>query len=244
MQRMEFYAAMLKTNSFGRGALAIAFVLLYRHLNGRTGRCDPAIKTLAEETGLTTRGVQKAIPELEQGGWWNVVRGGGCGRTNAYAPRLDAAKGEQRFADFSSQRVNGSSPIRGKKGEQHGRKRVNRSSPEPVKNQYMVDLHRPVCRGEAGDGANDAFEIFWKIYPSRRPHLNPKKPALLKFRAAVKRGTEPVDIIRGAQNYAAYVGSNIGDHRYIRQAVTWLDQEQWAEYQEADDPPRLRVGMN
>ena len=43
---------------------------------------------LAEETGLTTRGVQNANAELVRSGWWQVVRGGGprsheCLRTAA-----------------------------------------------------------------------------------------------------------------------------------------------------------------
>ena len=242
--RMEFYGAMVKGNGLSAGALAVAFVLLYRHLNNRTGRCDPSIPTLADETRLTTRGVQKAIAELVRSGWWQVVRGGGRGRTNAYAPRLDAVKGEQQFADSSPQRVNRSSPIWRQKGEQLGRKRVNRSSPEPVKNQYMVDLHRPVRRAEAKDGANDAFETFWQIYPSRHPHPNPRKPARLKFEAAVKRGADAADIIRGARNYAAYVAASISNPRHIAQAQTWLSQERWNDHQQPPEPPRLRVGMN
>src|SRR6516165_3426606 len=59
-QRMEFYAAMVEAGRFSGGALKVAFILLYRHLNGRTGRCDPAIETLAEKTRLTKRGVQNA----------------------------------------------------------------------------------------------------------------------------------------------------------------------------------------
>jgi hypothetical protein len=242
-QRMEFYAAMVEAGRFSGGALKVAFILLYRHLNGRTGRCDPAIETLAEKTRLTKRGVQNAIAELTQSGWWQVVRGGGRGRTNAYAPQLDAAKGEANFAVFSPETVNRASPIRRQKGEKDGGKRVKRTSPEPVKNQYMVDLHRPVRRVEASDGANDAFEIFWQIYPSRRPHPNPKKPARLKFDAAVKRGVESADIIR-AENYATYVAANSKDPCHVAQAQTWLNQERWRDHQEAPERPRLRVGMN
>ena len=101
VQRMGFYSEMVRTNTFTRSALAVAFCLLYRHLNGRTGRCDPAIGTLAEETGRTARGVQKAIAQLERSGWWHVVRGGGRGRTNAYLPQLDAVKGEPQFTRTS-----------------------------------------------------------------------------------------------------------------------------------------------
>jgi hypothetical protein len=117
------------------------------------------------------------------------------------------------------------------------------------KNQYPyvpgVDLHPPgQHRIDLQDGANSDFERFWQIYPSRHPHPNPSKPARLKFEAAVRRGTDAADIVRGAQNYAAYVSASISDPRHIAQAQTWLNQERWNDHQEPPGPPRLRVGMN
>ena len=41
MVRLEFYAAMVRANIFTASALAAGFVLLYRHMNSITGRCDP-----------------------------------------------------------------------------------------------------------------------------------------------------------------------------------------------------------
>ncbi len=76
------------------------------------------------------------------------------------------------------------------------------------------------------------FEIFWRTYPSRRPHSNPKKPARAKFETAVNRGVAAADIIRGAENYAAYVESEGTNPKYVAQAQTWLNQERWAQYQE------------
>ncbi len=77
------------------------------------------------------------------------------------------------------------------------------------------------------------FEIFWRTYPSRRPHSNPKKPARAKFEVALKRGVAAADIIRGAEHYAAYVEREHTDARYVSQALTWLNQERWVEDQEA-----------
>lgn len=81
--------------------------------------------------------------------------------------------------------------------------------------------------------ANEQFAKFWRTYPSRRPHSNPKKPARAKFEAAVKRGVAAGDIIWAAQNYAAYVEREGTDPKYVAQAQTWLNQERWAQYQEA-----------
>ena len=81
--------------------------------------------------------------------------------------------------------------------------------------------------------ADEQFEVFWRAYPSRRNHSNPKKPARAKFVTALKRGVAAADIIRGAENYAAYVEREGTDPKYVPQAQTWLHQERWAQYQEA-----------
>jgi hypothetical protein len=92
-ERLEFYAAMGRAGNFSAAALLVAFNLLYRHLNGRTGRCDPARATLAGETGLDERSIRRAIRELEESGWWIVGRNEGTagrgGRTNTYRPNLE-----------------------------------------------------------------------------------------------------------------------------------------------------------
>jgi len=92
-------------------------------------------------------------------------------------------------------------------------------------------------------GASE-FEAFWRVYPGRGPHPNPKKPARLAFEAAVKRGIYPAAIIRGAENYAAYAARHVADPKFVSRAVTWLGQELWDQYQQPPEPPWLRVGMN
>ena len=76
------------------------------------------------------------------------------------------------------------------------------------------------------------FERFWASYPSRKRHSNPKTPAARKFEAAVKHGADPEAIIRGAKNYAVFVVAEKIESRFIAQAVTFLNQERWNEYQE------------
>ncbi len=80
----------------------------------------------------------------------------------------------------------------------------------------------------------EQFEVFWKTFPTRRNHSNPKKPARAKFEAALKRGVSAADIIRGAGNYAAYVEREGTDPKFVAQAQTWLSQERWTQYQEQE----------
>jgi hypothetical protein len=246
-QRMEFYAAMLKASTFTRGALAVAFVLLYRHLNGRTGRCDPSILALADETGLTARGIQKAIAELRETGWWQIGQGIGRGHTNSYLPHLEkanagppisAGKGEPRCALSPPENTNG---------------KVRKHEPpftRTSKNQnHTIDVHRSAaCSArlhelEGEDGVNDDFECFWRIYPHRGQFADPKQPARLKFEVAVRRGVDPATIIAGAERYRAHVEEQNIKAQYVAQAKTWLNEERWAQAHEPE-VPRLRFGMN
>jgi hypothetical protein len=109
-------------------------------------------------------------------------------------------------------------------------------------NSKLDDSATPSTNGH--DAPSEHFELFWRAYPSREPHPNPKKPAAHKFAAALKRGTDPAVIIAGAQRYADYIALDKTDPRFIKQAVTWLNQELWSE---AYKPPtgkllRMRVG--
>jgi hypothetical protein len=78
---------------------------------------------------------------------------------------------------------------------------------------------------------NLEFEEFWKAYP-RRQGANPKHPARKKFEAFVKSGISAETIISAAKSYAAderklnHVGTP-----YVAQAVTWLNQQRFEDYQ-------------
>lgn len=49
----------------------------------------------------------------------------------------------------------------------------------------------------------------------------------------LKRGIEAAVIIAGAKRYADYVRIERIDPRFVKQAVTWLNQESWTENHEA-----------
>jgi len=86
ISRHTFFAAMIRWRIFSPAARDLAYMLLYQHLNTVTGRCDPAISTLAAETGMKPPSVERAIDELARSGWWEITghaRGAGRGRTNA-----------------------------------------------------------------------------------------------------------------------------------------------------------------
>jgi hypothetical protein len=253
MRRMDFFGKMLNANLCSRSTLAVAFMLLYRHLNSRTGRCDPSLPTLANETGLTPRAVQKAIAELRNSGWWRIAKGVGRGNTNSYAPCLEKAntgspittrKGEQPFTLTAPENTNN-------RVRKHERLFV-RTSKNQESDSYArtYDAHRPAARSlgcnrqvDAPDGANADFEDFWDIYPHRGEFSDPKKPARAKFEAAVKRGIDPATIIAGAERYREHVEQEGTKPRFRPQAKTWLDEERWGQPYKPE-VPQLQVGMN
>jgi hypothetical protein len=90
---------------------------------------------------------------------------------------------------------------------------------------------------------DDNFELFWRAYPTRGRHSNPKKPARAKFEAAVRRGADPTAIIRGAQAYADHVRRDGVGPRYVAQAATWLNQERWADAAQQPQEDRPQAGI-
>ena len=87
-------------------------------------------------------------------------------------------------------------------------------------------------KGNKGNTYTVDFDEFWRVYPGRKPHSNPKKTARQKFELALTRGASVADITRGARNYAVYVERERVEPKFVAQAATWLNQERWTEYQE------------
>lgn len=78
------------------------------------------------------------------------------------------------------------------------------------------------------------FENFKKCFPRRRGS-NPWKPALLLFEKAVRAGTPAEMISRAAAAYGAECQRNgIVDTEKIAQAQTWLRQERYSDYVQAN----------
>lgn len=81
---------------------------------------------------------------------------------------------------------------------------------------------------------DEVFEEFWKTYP-KRDGVNPKAPARKAFCALTKSGVDARLIIDGARRCAVADHDKIGTP-YIPQAVKWLRDRRWEDYQ-ATAPP-------
>jgi len=75
-----------------------------------------------------------------------------------------------------------------------------------------------------GASVSDAFEEFWRAFPSRDGD-NPEQPALAAFRKAVAAGADPKAIIAGARAYASATAAR--ERRYVASAARWLGERRW-----------------
>jgi hypothetical protein len=76
----------------------------------------------------------------------------------------------------------------------------------------------------------EAFDRFWKAYP-KREGSNPRKPAFEKFNTKVNAGAAAEEIIAGAHAYANAMSGR--DPQFVAQAMTWLNQDRWKDYEPA-----------
>ena len=88
-------------------------------------------------------------------------------------------------------------------------------------------------RKEKDTGYSAEFEKAWQAYPSRGGHPNPKKAAWQKYAALLKAGVAVDEIERGFVGYAEFCRRENTEPKFIKQAVTFLNQELWRDYQPA-----------
>lgn len=67
-------------------AKCVALYIITKHMNGHTEEAWPSFSTIAEATGKSVKTIQRAIHDLELGGWLDVVRGNGSRRSTRYRP--------------------------------------------------------------------------------------------------------------------------------------------------------------
>jgi hypothetical protein len=82
--------------------------------------------------------------------------------------------------------------------------------------------------GEYGE----AFEAFWKIYPSNRG----KAAAFKAWGKAKKRGATEEQLKTAAAAYAGYVARLNRAEEHIKHASSWLNQDEWL-----DEPDSYKI---
>ena len=188
------------------------------------GLCWPSVKLIAERSGCQRRTVQRHLRDLEQDGFIEAIphyRDDGSQTSNRY--RVNMSRGGDNVTRG------------GVMGDTGGASPVSPHEPsvEPSdKKQHTVDPWPTVPPKKNGQYQYPPpFEKAWSEYPSR-DGSNPKTGGYKAFRARVKSGDDPEDLIRSATHYRQDC-----DRReqtgtpYVQQASTfWGPSEPWREF--------------
>ena len=205
----------------------------------KEGWCWPSMVTLAEILDTSRQAPQRQIRKLCKLGYIEISRqhrGDGGNTSNRYRLLFDRALFQKQTEIEGGQHDVAGGGNTALQGGQHG---VAGHATSEVATILKNAPNEPSIRTKAT--AKDKFKEFWRKFPKRTPHSNPKKPAEQEFMAAVKRGVSVEDIMRGCESYAAYVAREGGKPRFIAQAQTWLHQERWTEDHEPLEPARQEV---
>ena len=194
---------------------------LASHADDDGGSAYPSVPSLAAASSMSRRTAASALRDLEQLGAIILIGSGagGCGITRRYQIDL------KRLQELQPYKAASPATLRPEKAAKTAKKAARLAAETSITVKELSD-----------SVAAPPFDDFWRKFPSRRPHPNPKKPARQKFDAAVKRGIPAANIIRGAKNFAVYVAQERIEPKFIAQAVTWLNQERWTEYQVEPEP--------
>jgi hypothetical protein len=235
----RFFARVpMRAASAGIGARALRVLIAIAAYVRRDGHAYSSLADIAEVTGIDRRGIPLEIAALVTAGL--LLREPRAGKTgaNRYTIVFDAVVTRQDMTPDTSR---------------HDRVTRQDVKSDTSRRDFIDRIDRiertdtdSALRAASVNGHGDAgFEEFWRVYPSRQPHQNPKKPARLRFEALLKRGVDPAKIVSGARDYREAIEREHTDPRYIAQAITFLNQERFADDQLPPEPsPRLRVGMN
>jgi hypothetical protein len=216
----------------GIGARALRVLIAIAAHAGRDGHAYPSLARIAEVTGIDRRGIPVEIAALVTAGL--LLREPRAGKTgaNRYSIVFTPVVTRQDMTPDTPRR------------DRVTRQDMESDTPRHALTESTDHRTDSALRAASVNGHDTGFEEFWRVYPSRQPHQNPKKPARLKFEALIKRGEDPAKILSGARHYREAVERERTDPRYVAQAITWLYQERFADDQLPPEPLRLRVGMN
>jgi hypothetical protein len=196
----------------------VAFALLFRFHNTKTGQCNPSYEMLGESCCLGRRAVIEAINRLETAGWLTVERtNGGRNRRNQF-----------RFVVAPAKTVKTNSPIE----QETVNSEVLNSEPSFTPNSEpaftRIEPRNLNTGKEPGNlsCSSEAFDRFWSAYPRK---IAKKAAARLFERIVKKKEATPADLITGAERYARLCREEGREPRFIKHATTWLNGGCWSD---------------
>jgi hypothetical protein len=150
----------------------------------RSGRAYPSMATIGEITGIGRGDIPRSIARLEKHKLLRRESRAGISAVNVYTVNFDGfvpmdvvSNGADRVSADLLTGVSADSPTRCQQIRTAGVSEfADQTESNIPKNTYTL-------------GKPSEFENFWRAYPSRGGHSNPKAPAKVKFVAAASAGS-------------------------------------------------------
>jgi hypothetical protein len=97
----------------------------------------------------------------------------------------------------------------------------------PVASPAIADSATTVAApAKPSESEPDTFAEFWATYP-HHPHRRSRKSALVAYRARLKAGRTPDELLAAARKMADDVRAKGDDRQYIPAAERWLSSGKW-----------------
>jgi hypothetical protein len=196
----------------------VAFALLFRFHNTKTGQCNPSYEMVAKSCCLTRRAVIEAINRLEAAGWLNVERtNGGRNRRNQF--RFLEAPAQTVKTDTSIEQETVNSEVINSEPSFTPNSEPEFTRIEPGNLNTGKNLGNLSC-------SNEGFERFWSVYPRKAA----KKAAARIFERITNKGeATAAELIEGAERYARFCHAGGREPRFIKHPTTWLNGGCWSD---------------
>ena len=212
-------------------------------MNATTGMCFPSARRLSEMTGIHDRSVWRVLGLLEEKGLITRInreldRGGKS--SNRYLlhlsepvppptslPMTEPAPPYDKndIAPMTQQHTPYDKNVTLTIEENHRREPREDNTLDQLFELTETDpAPKPAKPKKPALGEyTEAFEDFWKIYPSNRG----KAAAFKAWGKAKKRGATEEQLKTAAAAYGAYVTRLSRAEEHIKHAATWLNQDDW-----------------
>ncbi len=237
-------------------AVLVAVVILDHH-NGATGRCNPSRETIAQQCGLTVRGVSKALSALVSRGYFTRQQRG-FHHSNDYTPVVETMADEGGEGGNSSSRLHSDGNAGSRLDDEGGNVRARKAGTDvppntPIEHKKegmppILDAGAPSATSQGA--AKRESRLYLAKYGCTIDSYNPRCSAMAAWisnnawlvKDPLSEGTieEIKDVWRRREvkpkNFDAMYRT------YLRKRQEWALEKQHEEAAKHD--PQLRAGMN
>jgi Helix-turn-helix domain len=218
--KFSFLSRLMADPDLSASSKCVAYALLFRFHNNKTGRCNPSLSAIATAIGRKRRAIFPAIAELQNGGWLTCesIKGGKPTNTNRYR--------------FSFEPVSSTTPlpVQSTALVQQNAGGMSYTAHEPERTSgaltgASVGENASLWRAPDGAPLQENFATLCEIW--RKPHGINKRDALRAFVAACAEH-DPAAIIASAETWVAAIAPR--GLKYLPKLDAWLNDGAWQNY--------------